>query len=109
MENRATRVILAGVAAIAVTTSVSAVIGAYQDDASLTPARNVSGRQNPAAPTAAAARTAPQNADRAAQGTTPQQDTQNQTAERQAATGQTAGKQAARRAADEQAAGQAAK
>ncbi|MGI8336459.1 hypothetical protein ACRYCC_41515 [Actinomadura scrupuli] len=96
-------------AAIAVTTSVSAVIGAYQDDASLTPARNVSGRQNPAAPTAAAARTAPQNADRAPQSTTPQQDAQNQEsvhpAKEQAASKQTAGEQTADEEAGKQAAG----
>jgi hypothetical protein len=78
MDNRATKVILAGVAAIAVTTSVSAVIGAYQDDASLTSARNVSERQNQAAPTASGARTAPQHADSAANGVAQLQDAQNQ-------------------------------
>ena len=111
MENRATKVILAGVAAIAVTTSVSAVVGAYQDGASPTPARNVSGRQSPAAPTAAAPRTAPQNVDGAAQKTTPQQDAQNQETVRQpAAREQAASRQAAsKQSADRQAATKAAR
>jgi hypothetical protein len=62
MEKRATRVILAGVAAIAMTTGVSAAIGTYHSDASLPSARKVADQQDQAAP---AVGTAPRQADQA--------------------------------------------
>jgi hypothetical protein len=73
MEKRAATAILAGVAVIAVTTGVSAAIGTYQNDASVTSAGNIAERQNPKAPGARA----PQHADPAVGGVAPPQDAQN--------------------------------
>jgi hypothetical protein len=73
MENRATKVVLAGIAAIVVTTGVSAVIGTYQNDSSAQ-ARNVS-QQGQVALTAPGGSTAAQPAPGA--GASPSQDAKN--------------------------------
>jgi hypothetical protein len=70
MENRATKIVLAGIAAIVVTTGVSAVIGTYQNDSS-SQVRNVSQQGQVVALTAPGGPTAPQPAPQPATGAGP--------------------------------------